>query len=571
MNQVALAPLTDGAVPETPYQSIGTVFMAAGAAAALSACGGGEAATGDVPVPEVYPANTAQAARFLGQADFGANETTIAHVMQTGYSAWLKEQIALPTSQSHWDWLIEKGFNARGNNNTNINGNGGWDQSLWRKLFASPDGPRQKMVLAWSELFVVSAIGLPVQWKNFAIANYLDTLERLAFGNFRDLLEAVTLSSAMGTYLTMKGNKKAVPSLGRVPDENYAREVMQLFTIGLYQLNTDGSIKRDSQGLPLETYTNADTQGLAAVFTGWRLSAGEDATARLEAGAYQHGLPMQLDEGLHSQIEKKFLGVTIPANTPGEASLKIALDTLFNHANTGPFIAKHFIQRLVTSNPSPAYVQRVAAVFANNGQRVRGDMAAVFKAVLLDSEARADSISPTFGKLREPVARLLQWGRTFGAASADGLWNMGFTNSEDSGLGQMPLYAPSVFNFFRPGYAPPNTEIANQGLVAPEFQILTEPTVVSYINYMTGTINNGRAVKVVYTAEQEIARDIPTLVDRYNLWLAAGQLSAASLQTIKAAVQSIIIPTTNPSAALLNRIYATITLVMSCPEYLIQK
>jgi uncharacterized protein (DUF1800 family) len=552
----------------------GTLAAAAAAAsAALTACGGGadaDAVAYTHPAVPQSPSTPAQASRFLGHAGLDAHHTSIDALMQTTYEGWLNEQMAMPLSQSHKDWLIEKGFNARGNNNNNVNGNGGWDGSLWRKLFSSPDTLRQKTVLAWSELFVVSALGLPIGWRNFAIANYLDTLETHAFGNFRDILEAVTLSSAMGTYLNMKGNKKAAPLLGRVPDENYAREVMQLFTIGLHQLHPDGTLKL-SDGQPIETYSNEDTQGLAAVFTGWRGSSGEDATGALEASAYQHGLPMQLDDGLHSVTEKRFLGVTIPANTSGQASLKIALDTLFGHPNTAPFISKFFIQRFVTSNPSPAYTARVAAVFANNGQGVRGDMGAVIKAVLLDPEARSEQASATFGKLREPMIRLLQWGRTFGASSIDGNWNLGFTNA-DTALGQMPLYAPSVFNFFRPGYTPPNTAIAQAGMVAPEFQILTEPTVVNYINYMAGTVNNGRAVKVDYAAELEIARDAAALTDRYNLWLAAGQLSEATLATIRDAVGAIAIPASgDPVNALRNRIYATITLVMSSPEYLIQK
>ncbi len=548
---------------------MGKAAAAAAASAALAACGGGN----DVgnTAPALYPSTPAEASRFLGQASLSSNQKSIDSLMQTSYEAWLNEQMAIPLSQSHKDWLIENGFNVRDTRNDNINGNGGWDRAVWRKLFSSPDSLRQKTVLAWSELFVVSALGLPIPWKNFAIANYLDTLESLAFGNFRDLLEAVTLSSAMGTYLNMKGNKKAVPSLGRVPDENYAREVMQLFTIGLHQLNADGTVKLDGSGQPIETYTNDDTQGLAAVFTGWRNSSGTDDKGLLEPGAYQHGLPMQLDNGEHSPAAKRFLGVTIPAGTSGQVSLKIALDTLFNHPNTAPFVSKHFIQRFVTSNPSPAYVGRVAAVFGNNGQGVRGDMGAVIKAVLLDAEARSKSASATFGKLREPMVRLLQWGRTFGAYSTDGLWNLGFTQG-DTTLGQMPLYAPSVFNFFRPNYTPANTPIAKAGVVAPEFQILTEPTAVNYINYIAGTVNNARAVKVDYTPELEIARDAPALVDRYNLWLAAGQLSDTTLANVKNAVQSIVIPATgDPNTALRNRIYATITLVMSSPEYLIQK
>lgn len=572
----AIAPTPDAPrsqdAPETQELGLGKAAAAAAASAALAACGGGnDMVSGGNPSAPLAPSSAAQASGFLGQAGLDANQNSIDGLMQTTYEAWLAAQMAIPLSQSHKDWLIEKGFNVRDTRNDNINGNGGWEKSVWRKLFSSPDSLRQKTVLAWSELFVVSALGLPIQWKNFAIANYLDTLEALAFGNYRDILEAVTLSSAMGTYLNMKGNKKAVPSLGRVPDENYAREVMQLFTIGLHQLNPDGTVKLDGMGQPIETYTNDDTQGLAAVFTGWRNSSGEDASGLLEPAAYQHGLPMQLDDGLHSTTVKTFLGVTIPAGTSGQESLEIALDTLFQHPNTAPFVSKHFIQRFVTSNPSPAYVGRVAAVFANNGQRVRGDMGAVIKAVLLDAEARSGQGSATFGKLREPMVRLLQWGRTFGAYSSDGSWNLGFTNA-DTALGQMPMYSPSVFNFFRPGYTPPNTPIAQAGLLAPEFQILTEPTVVNYINYMEGTVNNARNVRVNYTPELEIARNASALVDRYHLWLAAGQLSDAAVATIKNAIQSIAIPTTgDPNTALRNRIYAAITLVMSSPEYLIQK
>ncbi len=508
----------------------------------------------------------------MGQASLDSVDFNIDHLMEIGYSPWLDEQMAHPLSQSFKDWLIEKQFHmVTATDVTNRTGHGGWPQAVWCKLFSSPDSMRQKMSLAWTQLFVVSGAGLEISWRNFAIANYLDMFERLAFSNYRDILESVTLSSAMGYYLNMRGNKKADPATGRVPDENYSREVMQLFTIGLYQLNPDGTVKRDSQGQVIESYTNEDTQGLAAALTGWIGAPGADPSATLETSAYQHGFPMALDENQHSATEKKFLGVTIPAGTRGRESLKIALDTLFNHPNTGPFVSRHFIQRFVTSNPSPAYVGRVASVFANNGEGVRGDMAAVIKAVLLDIEARIqDPTASTFGKLREPVTRLVQWGRSFGAISTD--WNLGFTNS-DTTLGQMPLLSPSVFNFFRPGYTPPNTAISEAGLVAPEFQILSEPTVVSYVNWMATVVNNTRAVKVSYAAELETARvDIPALVDRYNLWFAAGQLSAKTLSLIATAVAKIPVPATgDPSTALNNRVRAAVMLVMSSPEYLIQK
>lgn len=554
----------------------------------LAACGGVETGPGGSPAPapvpppiaeprppttfDPIPATPVEAARFLGQASLDSVDQSIDHLMQIGYSAWLDEQMAHPQTQSYKDWLIEKRFHVvTATDTSNRTGHGGWPQAVWSKLFSSPDSMRQKMVLAWTQLFVVSGTGLEISWRNFAIADYLDMFERLAFSNYRDILESVTLSSAMGYYLNMRGNRKADPATGRVPDENYSREVMQLFTIGLYQLNPDGTIKRDSQGQVIESYTNEDTQGLAAALTGWAGAPGADPSATLETSAYQHGLPMTLNETQHSTTEKRFLGVTIPAGTRGRESLKIALDTLFNHPNTGPFVARHFIQRFVTSNPSPAYVGRVASVFADNGQGVRGDMAAVIKAVLLDIEARIpDPKSSTFGKLREPVMRLVQWGRSFGAQSSD--WNMGFTNG-DTTLGQMPMLSPSVFNFFRPGYTPPNTAISEAGLVAPEFQILSEPTVVSYINWMAMVVNNTRAVRVSYAAELEIARtDVPALVARYNLWFAAGQLSARTLDIIASAVVKIPVPATgDPSTALNNRVRAAVMLVMSSPEYLIQK
>jgi len=260
------------------------------------------------------------------------------------------------------------------------------------------------------------------------------------------------------------------------------------------------------------------------------------------------------------------LGTVIPAGTLGAESLRIALDTLFMHANTAPFIAKQLIQRLVTSNPSPAYIERVAKAFINNGIGVRGDMKAVWTAVLMDAEALSASSSATFGKLREPMVRLIQWGRTFGATNADGLWALGYTSSETT-LNQMPLFAPSVFNYFRPGYAPPNTALLQAQLVAPELQITAEPSVVGYVNYMAGTVNNARVVKVNYTTEKVLAATPSALVDHLNLYLAAGSISAANLALMTQAITTIAATT---DAGLLNRVYAAIVLVMSSNDYLVQ-
>ena len=542
-----------------------------GGATSAASAGGASAGSGGAQAPVSANAlpDAASASRLINQAGLGGNRAALEAMTQKGASAWLAEQMDMAPSQSMTDWLIAKGF-ADASVNGNINGDGGWPNAIWYKLFAAPDAVRQRAALALSEIFVVSSLGLgAVTWRNFALANYWDILEKNAFGNFRTLLDAITLSSAMGSYLNMKGNQKANAATGRLPDENYAREVMQLFTIGLYRLQTDGSLALDASGNPQETYDNTDIQGLAKVFTGWNASAANDPSGVLAPAAYRHVVPMVLTGALHSTEEKRFLGQTIAASTTvdGAGDLKVALDTLFNHPNTATFISKQLIQRLVTSNPSGAYVARVSAVFANNGAGVRGDLRAVFQAIWLDAEARAPGTLAAFGKLREPVLRIVQWGRTFGASNADGLWNLGLTDA-DTNLGQMPLRAPSVFNFFRPGYVPPNSAIAAQNWVAPEFQISAEPTVVGYVNYLAGTVNNARTIKADYTYELTLATDPSALVAWLNQCLAGGALQAANATLITQAVTSIAATT---DAGKLNRVYAALTLVMASTDYLVQK
>ena len=288
----------------------------------------------------------------------------------------------------------------------------------------------------------------------------------------------------MGIYLSHRGNRKAdYDAQGkplRVPDENYARELMQLFTIGLVQLHPDGTPKL-KDGQPQPTYTQDDVSQLARVFTGWDLArpTGADAAERLR-------LPMQHIAARHSPEEKRFLGVLIPARTDGPTSLRIALDALFQHPNVGPFIGRQLIQRLVTSNPSPAYVARVAARFDNDGTGVRGNLRAVTEQVLRDPEARSPlnitQPAPSWGKLREPVLRFTQMARAFGIQSSGPLWRIGDLSDPARELGQSPLRAPSVFNFYRPGYVPPHTSLATAQLVAPEFQITTDTSVPGIVN-----------------------------------------------------------------------------------------
>lgn len=561
----ALAPVPS--VPDTISPSMDAAgsglalsAVALSSAALLAACGGGG---GDSPAP-IAPAppavaaiSAAEASRFLGQAGFGATDAQIGRVQTLGYSGWLDEQFAAPRSQGHYDWMVERGYAVT----TNINNFNGTDNTLWRKLISSPDVLRQRITLALSEIFVVSMTGLPINWRGFVAAAYMDVLETNAFGTYRTLLGEVTLSPGMGSYLNMRGNLREDPATGRVPDENYSREVLQLFSLGLTELAADGTLKN---GVATDTYGQDTITGLAKVFTGWNNNAANNT----DPGYAQR--PMVLTAANHSTSVKQFLGVTIAAGTPGATALQTALDTIAAHPNVGPFIGRQLIQRLVASNPSPAYVARVSAVFANNGAGVRGDLRAVIKAILLDDEARRAPVAgdTTRGKLREPVVRFIQWARTFGLASPTGLWNIGNVSDPSTRLGQSPLRSPSVFNFFRPGYVPPNSALGTLNLNAPEFQITNESTVVGWANWAQTFVQSGVGeTRPDYTAELALATDATALVKRVSLLLSGDTLSAATLATIGTAVGSISATT---DAGKLNRVYAAIHLVLCAPEYLVQ-
>ena len=508
----------------------------------------------------IQSAMAADVARFLGQAAFAANDNEIARVQSLGYTGWLEEQFAKPGSSAHWDWMAANGY-AVSDNAFNFRG---VDNTLWRKLMTSPDVLRQRVALAYSEIFVVSMSGLPVRWRGMMASAYMDLLTQGAFGNFRQLLEDITLSPAMGVYLNMRGNQKEDANTGRQPDENYAREVLQLFSIGLHQLNLDATPKAGPGGRPIETYTNADIAGLAKALTGWDYS-GPDALDY----AYVRR-PMAYFASRHSTSEKRFLGVTIPAgSTDGPGDLKKALDAIFQHPNVGPFIGRQLIQRLVTSNPSPAYVSRVASAFNDNGAGVRGDMRAVVKAILTDAEARNVPSSDRAGRLVEPIVRLIAWARVFGVTTPTGAWTVGDHSDASTRLGQSPLRSSSVFNFFRPGYVPPNTAVGAAGLVAPEFQLTHETSGIGYANYMQAVIQSGIGdIDADYTALRAVAGDASALLDKVALWFAGGQISQPTREAIITAVGSMPAAT---DANRGNRVYATVLLVMTCPEFLVQK
>ena len=440
----------------------------------------------------------------------------------------------------------------------------GFDNAVWRQLISGQDVLRQRVGLALFDQLVLSIDGLNTNWTAFATAAYMDVLWDNAFGNFRDLIEKITLTPAMGVYLTYLGNKKANATTGSQPDENYARELMQLFTLGLYKLNADGT-QQLVNGQPVETYTQADVSGLARVFTGFTYDSTDSTTPdRLRRSMIQVAAN-------HETGQSTFLGATVPAGTDGFGALRIALDTIFAHQNVPPFVSKQLIQHLVTSNPSAAYVGRVSAVFSNNGSGVRGDLKAVVRAILTDAEARSDAnlTNANFGKLREPIIRLTNWARAFGVTSPSDAWAIGNTSSSANRLSQSIGHSPSVFNFFRPGYTPPNTALSASNMVAPEFQITNEPSVVAYVNYMQALIQSGTGdVKADYTTILAKAADSAALLAEINVVLAAGQLSAATITSIRAAVDSIA---TTSNALLLNRVYVAILLTMASPDYIAQK
>ncbi len=592
--------------------------LSALAAAALAACGGGgsdnnpQTGTGTGPGPTgggtigqtvtnrgLAPASDQDAARFLQQAQFSSTSAEIAALRRAGtYSEWLDQQFRAASSQSAWDWLEERGY---GQNNVQryVFSTAPIEHALWKQLFSAPDAMRMRFALALSEFFVIGLSGVEFNWRSHAMANWWDMLVGNAFGNFRDLLKDVSLHPAMGFFLNTKGNQKE-DGKGRLPDENYAREVMQLFSIGLTQLNLDGTNKLVG-GKPADSYTQDDVSNLARVFTGYDF----DDSDGVRLPVYKDGggtepytvesrdfarKPMRLDAKKHSTLEAKFLGATVPAGASAERALDIAIDTLFNHPNTAPFFCRQMIQRLVTSNPSPAYVQRVATVFVDNGSGVRGDMKSVWAAVLLDDEARsAQSLaSRTHGKLREPMLRLIQWGRTFGATSAAGSWKLFDLSNSSRELGQSPLRAPSVFNFFRPGFVPPGTTMAAAGATAPEFQLVNETSVGGYLNFMRNVIRDGLYtpepsvpepvyanyqpdIKASYTEELALVGDAAALVAKINLKLCAGQLSAVTQNIMVTALNANAITPTSTDAQKLDRVSAAVLMTMACAEYLVQK
>jgi len=574
----------------------------------LSACGGGGTSAKDNQNPPSSSSNhtiknKTEASKFLNRSTFGPTKNSInALVSKKTYENWLSEQFNTAAT------LHAPQVKTLANNMcANINSNGetvidSWEfafarhQIWWKTAIKSDDQLRQRVALALSEILVISSSeGLGLSEFEYAIASYYDILVKNAFGNYRDILEEVTLHPAMGDFLSMTRNQKANAAEGVRPDENYAREILQLFTIGVHELNIDGTEKQGSNGKAIATYNQKTIEEFAKVFTGWNYA---DIDWHDYFGSADHKLPLVAVEQYHDTTEKKLLNNEVsPSGQSAKDDLTFALNNIYKHPNIAPFISKQLIQRLVTSNPTPAYVRRVATIFNDNGSGVKGDLKAVVKAILLDDEALAENKPDNFGKLREPLLRISHLWRTFKMQSSlkkGHYWEPDKTcgkgnypyfifwdaiTSFEKKTAQSPLGAKSVFNFFRPDFSP-NGVLNDQGLVAPEFQIINENTLTSNTNLLHDMVTyfsddnaptpklEGHS-KLNLSEEASLAQNTDELLDHLSLVLLNNEMSTSLRDILK---EHLDLPDAYKDAdkPLLEKAREAILLIISSPEYLIQ-
>ena len=532
-----------------------------------------------------------EASRFLAQATLGADYDLIQQVASLGIEPWIDAQFALPQSQL-LDYVYAELYDE-----TLIGAETPWRElfryALWQTTLYGQDLLRQRVALALSEIFVISTETDAIYGVANGAADWYDMLLRNAFGNFRDLLQDVTLHPLMGSFLSHAGNRKTNLAENRFPDENYAREIMQLFTIGLFLLNDDGSFILDGNNEPIPTYDNSHITEFAKIFTGLQYDFDGDPhvwwTPDFNSGwlnPYTAVRPLKMWDEEHEPGSKTLLnGYVVPSGQTGMEDVNEVLDHLFNHPNVGPFIGRQLIQRLVKSNPSAGYVGRVTAVFNNNGSGVRGDMQAVIKAILLDDEARNSThiTDPAHGKLREPFFRFTQLVRAFHYTNPQGkFWDAGWNVESD--LRQFMFNAPSVFNFFSPGYRPPGALSAN-GLTGPEFQLMNSYTAISTVNFWYSRLWWGYVIDLpdptaeirgqTYALDQPepdlsyevtLLGNIADLLDYLDLVLTSGTLSPEMRAIMETAVSGYQADGADP----VDVVKMAIFLFMSCPEYAVQ-
>ncbi len=518
----------------------------------------------------------ADAMRLLRQATFGPTESGVDHAAAIGPGAWIDEQLGLAASvYPTYPWMPANradtcvddrtlpvrpdSFCAR-DNYTLFQ----LQLQFFRNALAQPDQLRQRVAFALSQIMVTSGVD---NARNYAMRDYQQIFLDRAFGNFHDVLAAVTLSPVMGDYLDMVNNNKTNATAGTDPNENYAREILQLFSVGTYLLNADGTRQLDASGKALATYQLAEIKGFSRVFTGWTYPTVVGVNARNNNPRNYLGPMLAVDANHEFGTKVLMNGVVAPANMTMAQDLAFAHQNIFNHANVGPFIGKQLIQKLVTSDPTPAYVARVTAVFDNNGAGQRGDLRAVVRAILLDPEARgARKIDPAYGKLVEPALYMTSIARATNAAT-DGVFFRGSSNS----LGQFVFYAPSVFNYYPFDYVVPGTQF-----LGPEFGIQTSTTAINRANVANSllfsnaiapdaTVFGASGTQLNLAAYQAVALDAAALADRLSANLLGGRMSPA--------MKGAIVTAVNAASATdgLARARAGLWLVMTSPQYQVQR
>lgn len=535
-----------------------------------------------------------EAARFLSQATFGGNPKLVDKIADVGIEKWLSQQMELPPNlmapaieeiyQTCFETHLDKGgdtisFPTRPAAHH-------LDYAWWENTLKGKDKVRQRMAYALSEILVISAES-NIGSYGLAIADYYDILYRNAFGNYRDILGEVTRHPAMGVYLSHLSNAKSNPDENTFPDENYAREIMQLFTIGLYELNLDGSNKVDEFGNTIPTYNNEDIKEFAKIFTGFGIGArtdGEPPTFWNSIYIAIPTVPMLMHDDYHETGPKNLLnGYIVPDGQTGEEDVDAALDHLFNHPNVGPFISKRLIQHFVKSNPTPEYITAVAKVFNDDGAGERGNLAAVLKTILLHPEARDCSWKndPSQGKLKEPILRYTEVVSHFGGLSPfeDRIWNTSYNMVYN--LDQHPLHSQTVFNFFNPFYSP-NGELSDAGLIGPEFEIHNSRTSINYTNFVyqwveweyllacrTEDAPEGfdNYVRTDLSQLAEYANDADAILDYLDIYLCQGALSERTRGIIKETINAYPVSFTG----IYSRVQLATYLVLVSPDYVILK
>jgi uncharacterized protein (DUF1800 family) len=522
-------------------------------------------------VPGASPVADADAYRLLKQATFGPNEALMNQVKNMGVAAWVDAQLNLPQASFMPPLPFYPTTAPTACTNDGVSGSPAQicardNYSLFQvqlkftqNALKQPDQLRQRVAFALSQILVTSGADSSIM--PYGMAKYQQLFLDYAFGNYKDLLTAVTLSPVMGDYLNMANSNKPDAARGISANENYAREIMQLFTIGLYELNLDGTMKKDSSGNFIPTYSQTTVENLARVFTGWTYpGVGGAQPVRNNPAYFEY--PMLPVESNHDTASKTLInGFVVPAGQTAAQDLSMAISHLFSHPNVAPFISKQLIQKLVTGDPSPAYVERVAAVFNNNGAGVRGDLKAVVRAILLDGEARGPiKTSPGYGKLKEPVLAYLSAYRGLGGVN-DGVW----VRSQYSAAGQDLFRAPTVFNYYVPDNA------ISSGKLGPEFEILTSTTAfarantlnnVVYVNYSAdATVLGSTGTAVDWMPWQALASNPAALVDKMSWVFTAGSLSASAQAAIVAQVSAIAANDT------LNRVRSAAYLVLTSSHF----